>query len=43
MLIVALKKRYKTPALLARLGLTRISYFYHRARMKLEDKYRPKA
>ncbi len=41
MLIVALKKRYKTPALLARLGLARSSYFYHRARMKLEDKYLP--
>ena len=41
MLIVALKKRYKTSALLARLGLARSSYFYHRARMKLEDKYLP--
>ena len=41
MLIVALKIRYKTPALLARLGLARSSYFYHRARMKLEDKYLP--
>ncbi len=41
MLIVALKKRYKTPALLARLGLARSSYFYHRARMKQRDKYLP--
>jgi putative transposase len=41
MLIVALKNRYKTPALLARLGLARSSYFYHRARMNLEDKYLP--
>ena len=41
MLIVALKKRYKTPALLARLGLARSSYFYHRARMKQGDKYLP--
>ncbi len=31
MLIVALKNRYKTPTLLARLGLARSSYFYHRA------------
>ena len=29
MLMVALKNRYKTPALLARLGLARSSYFYH--------------
>jgi len=41
MLIVAVKNRYKTPALLARLGLARSSYFYHRARMNLEDKYLP--
>ena len=41
MLIVALKKRYRQSALLARLGLARSSYFYHRARMKLEDKYLP--
>lgn len=41
MLIVALKKRYKVPALLARLGLARSSYFYHRARITLEDKYLP--
>lgn len=39
MLIVALKRRYKTSALLARLDLARSSYFYHRTRMKLEDKY----
>jgi putative transposase len=41
MLIVALKNRYKTPVLLARLGLARSSYFYHRARMKQGDKYLP--
>ena len=41
MLIVALKNRYKAPALLARLGLARSSYFYHRARITLEDKYIP--
>ena len=41
MLIVALKNRYKAPALLAPLGLARSSYFYHRARMNLEDKYLP--
>jgi len=41
MLIVALKNRYKAPALLARLGLARSSYFYHRARITLEDKYLP--
>lgn len=41
MLIVALKNRYKAPALLARLGLARSSYFYHRARLTLEDKYLP--
>jgi len=41
MLIVALKNRYKASALLARLGLARSSYFYHRARIALEDKYLP--
>ena len=41
MLIVALKNRHKARALLARLGLARSSYFYHRARITLEDKYLP--
>lgn len=41
MLIVALKNRYKAPALLARLGLARSSYFYQSARITLEDKYIP--
>ncbi len=41
MLIVALKNQYKAPALLARLGLARSSYFYHRARITVEDKYLP--
>lgn len=41
MLVVALKKRHKVPALLAKLGLARSSYFYHRARITLEDKYLP--
>ncbi|KMK64481.1 IS3 family transposase [Puniceibacterium sp. IMCC21224] len=40
-LIVALKNRYKASALLARLGLARSSYFYHRARIALDDKYLP--
>ena len=41
MLIVALKNWYKARALLARLGLTRSSYFYHRTRLTLENKYPP--
>lgn len=41
MLIVALKNQYKPSALLMRLGLARSSYFYHRARITLEDKYLP--
>lgn len=40
-LIVALKNQYKPSALLKRLGLARSSYFYHRARITLEDKYLP--
>ena len=41
MLIVALKNQYRPSALLMRLGLARSSYFYHRARITLEDKYLP--
>lgn len=41
LLIVALKNQYKTPELMARLGLPRSSYFYHRTRITLEDKYLP--
>jgi transposase InsO family protein/transposase-like protein len=40
-LIVALKTRHWLPALLMRSGLARSSYFYHRARISLEDKYLP--
>ena len=40
-LIVALKNQYRPSALLMRLGLARSSYFYHRARITLEDKYLP--
>ena len=39
MLIGALKDLYKVSELLAQLRLARSSYFYHRARMMLEDKY----
>jgi len=35
----ALKDRYRLPELLAQLGLARSSYFYHRARVSLADKY----
>lgn len=41
MLIVALKNQYRPSALLMRLRLARSSYFYHRARITLEDKYLP--
>lgn len=41
MLIVALKNQYRPSALLMRLRLARSSYFYHRARISLEDKYIP--
>lgn len=41
MLIVALKNQYRPSALLLRLRLARSSYFYHRARITLEDKYLP--
>src|SRR5690606_22831063 len=40
-LIVVLKKQYKPPELLIRLRLARSSYFYHRTRISLEDKYLP--
>ena len=39
LLIDALKEHYGVPALLAQLGLPRSSYFYHRARVKVADKY----
>ena len=41
MLIDALRNLHKVPELLARLRLARSSYFYHRARIALEDKYLP--
>jgi putative transposase len=39
LLIDALKEHYGLPALLAQLGLARSSYFYHRARAAVGDKY----
>ncbi|MCC8397700.1 IS3 family transposase, partial [Paraburkholderia sp. MMS20-SJTR3] len=39
MLVDALKQTYALPELLAVLGLARSSYFYHRARLLLADKY----
>lgn len=39
MLVDALKGIYVLPELLAELGLARSSYFYHRARLQLADKY----
>lgn len=41
MLIVAQKNLYRPSVLLMRLQLTRSYYFYHRARITLEDKYLP--
>nr|MCF1502115.1 IS3 family transposase [Allorhizobium sp. Av2] len=38
-LIDALKEVYRLPELLAQLRIARSSYFYHRARMCLADKY----
>lgn len=38
-LIDALSEHYGLPELLAQLGLARSSYFYHRARMAVGDKY----
>ena len=39
LLIDALRERYDLPQLLAQLGLARSSYFYHRARAAVGDKY----
>jgi transposase InsO family protein len=39
MLVDALKQAYPLPALLAVLALARSSYFYHRARLLVADKY----
>jgi len=39
LLVDALRDLYRLPELLAQLGLPRSSYFYHRARVKLADKY----
>lgn len=38
-LIDALKDTYRLPELLLQLGIARSSYFYHRTRVNLEDKY----
>lgn len=38
-LVDALRHAYALPELLAELGLARSSYFYHRARMQIADKY----
>jgi putative transposase len=38
-LVDALKDIYRLPELLAQLGLARSTYFYHRARVSLADKY----
>ncbi|AGB70309.1 MULTISPECIES: IS3 family transposase [Rhizobium] len=38
-LVDALKDIYRLPELLVQLGIARSSYFYHRARANLEDKY----
>ncbi|SDP72933.1 Transposase InsO and inactivated derivatives [Ralstonia sp. 25mfcol4.1] len=39
MLVDALNQTYALPELLAALGLARSSYFYHRARLRVADKY----
>lgn len=39
LLVDALKELYTLPELLAQLDLARSSYFYHRARVKVADKY----
>jgi len=39
LLVDALKELYALPELLAQLDLARSSYFYHRARVKVADKY----
>jgi hypothetical protein len=38
-LVEALRGQYELPELLSLVGLARSSYFYHRARLKLADKY----
>ncbi|MBN0653998.1 IS3 family transposase, partial [Pseudomonas aeruginosa] len=38
-LVEALHGQYELPELLCHVGLARSSYFYHRARLKLADKY----
>ena len=39
LLVDALRQTQELPALLTRLGLARSSYFYHRARLQVADKY----
>ncbi|HGN3393160.1 IS3 family transposase [Pseudomonas aeruginosa] len=39
LLVDALKQTYALPDLLTELGLARSSYFYHRARLQIADKY----
>jgi putative transposase len=39
LLVDALKEHYTLPELLAQLDLARSSYFYHRGRVKMADKY----
>ena len=39
LLVDALKYLYQLPDLLTQLGLARSSYFYHRTRMRMSDKY----
>jgi putative transposase len=39
LLVDALRELYALPELLAQLNLARSSYFYHRARVKVADKY----
>src|SRR5690606_16426050 len=39
LLVGTLKDLYQLPDLLAQLGLARSSYFYHRTRMRMSDKY----
>ena len=39
LLVDALRQTHALPDLLARLGLARSSYFYHRARLQVADKY----
>ena len=39
LLVDALREQYELSELLAQLGIARSSYFYHRARLKMADKY----